>query len=78
MDCAYNCDERTGGRRKHGIHFAKASGLWRDSSRVRMRHRRADQPCWMPMGNIDQTPRRAVSRQQGEGVRLIAVAVSAR
>ena len=78
MDSAYNRDERAGGKHKHGIHFAKAAVLWRDSSRVGMRHRRADQLCWMPIGNIEQTPRRAVSRQQGDCGRLIAVAVSAR
>jgi uncharacterized protein len=38
---------------KHGIDFVRAQELWRDSTRVEVPARTADEPRWLMIGRID-------------------------
>ena len=60
-------------REKHGIDFGAASDLWHDERRVEIPARTVDEPRWLVIGTIDQTPWSAIVTYRGENMRIISV-----
>lgn len=58
---------------KHGIDFAAAQSIWRDSHRIEVPARTTDEPRWMVIGQIEGQCWSAIVTYRGEHVRIISV-----
>jgi len=60
-------------KEKHGIDFAEAQALWRDSMRVEVPARTTDEPRWLVIGQINGKHWSAVVTYRQERTRIISV-----
>lgn len=58
---------------KHGIDFTAAQSIWRDTHRIEVPARTADEPRWVVIGRIDGRCWSAVVTYRDEHVRIISV-----
>jgi uncharacterized protein len=73
MGFEYDPDKSAENKRKHGIDFEAAQGLWADPGLVEIPARTTDEPRWLLIGKIDDKHWSAVITRRGENIRLISV-----
>jgi uncharacterized protein len=61
---------------KHGIDFAAAQSIWRDTHRIEVPARTTDEPRWMVIGQISGRCWSAMVTYRDEHVRIISVRAS--
>jgi uncharacterized protein len=73
MDFEYDPDKSVSNKRKHGIDFDEAQGLWDDPERVEIEAKNLDEPRYIVIGKINGKHWSAVITKRGGKIRLISV-----
>ncbi len=73
MTFEYDPDKSEENKRKHGIDFEEAQGLWADPALVEIPARTSDEPRWLLIGKIGEKHWSAVVTRRNENIRLISV-----
>lgn len=60
-------------KRKHGIDFVKAQGLWDDSELIEIPARTTDEPRSVVIGKIRSRHWSAIITHRDDGIRIISV-----
>jgi uncharacterized DUF497 family protein len=69
----YDPDKSAENKRKHGIDFEAAQGLWADSGLLEIPARTTDEPRWLLVGKIEGKHWSAIITRRGDNIRLISV-----
>ncbi|HLI35745.1 MAG TPA: BrnT family toxin [Streptosporangiaceae bacterium] len=73
MEFEFDPAKSMSNKEKHGIDFAEAQALWRDSMRVEVPARTTDEPRWLVIGQINGKHWSAVVTYRQERTRIISV-----
>lgn len=73
MQFEFDPDKSDVNRHEHGIDFVEAQLLWNDADRVEVPARTEDEPRWLVIGCINESPYSAVITYRGDRIRLISV-----
>jgi len=73
MDFEFDPDKSEANRKKHGIDFIEARGLWNDPGRVVIPARTEDEERDLVIGKIGEKYWSAVVTHRNENVRIISV-----
>jgi uncharacterized protein len=73
MGFEYDPAKSAENKRKHGIDFEEAQGLWSDAALLEIPARVVDEPRWVMIGMIHEKHWSAVITRRGGNVRIISV-----
>jgi uncharacterized DUF497 family protein len=60
-------------KKKHGIDFIEAQGLWEDPDRIEIPAKTTDEPRFILIGKISEKHWSSIFTYRGEKIRLISV-----
>jgi len=78
MEFEFDPDKSDRNKRKHGIDFVEAQGLWEDPDLIEIPARTVDEPRYIVIGRIGTTHWSGIITYRGHRVRIISVRPSAR
>lgn len=73
MQFEYDSSKSEANRKKHGISFKDAQGLWVDDHRIEIPARVTDEPRWLVIGRLVGKVWAAVVTYREDSVRIISV-----
>jgi len=78
MEFEYDAHKSESNKRKHGVDFTEAQALWKDSDRIEIPARTADEPRYLLIGKIGDDHWSAITTYRDEKIRIISVRRSRR
>jgi uncharacterized DUF497 family protein len=73
MEFEYDAHKSESNKRKHGVDFIEAQALWKDSDRIEISARTADEPRYLLIGKIGDDHWSAITTDRDEKIRIISV-----
>lgn len=73
MQFEFDSEKSDRNKEKHGIDFYEAQALWNDPDLIEIPARTADEPRFIVIGKIADTPWSGVITYRGNTVRIISV-----
>ena len=73
MAFEYDSEKSAENKRKHGVDFEEAQGLWSDPALLEIPARVSDELRWVVIGKMNEKLWSAVITRRGGNVRLISV-----
>lgn len=78
MQFEYDINKNGLNKRKHGIDFVEAQGLWKDPDRIEIPATTVDEPRYLLVGKIGDDHWSAIITYRDEKIRIISVRRSRR
>ena len=76
MEFEYDAHKSESNKRKHGIDFIEAQALWKDSDRIEIPAKTADDPRYLLVGKIGDEHWSAIITYRQESLRIISLRLS--
>jgi len=73
MEFEYDAHKSESNKRKHGVDFTEAQALWKDSDRIEIPARTADDPRYLLIGKIGDEHWSAIITYRDQKIRIISV-----
>jgi hypothetical protein len=73
MEFEYDAHKSESNKRKHGVDFIEAQALWKDSDRIEIPARTADDPRYLLIGKIGDEHWSAIITYRDQKIRIISV-----
>ena len=73
MEFEYDAHKSESNKRKHGVDFIEAQALWKDSDRIEIPARTADDPRYLLIGKIGDEHWSAIFTYRDQKIRIISV-----